>query len=170
MNGKTSGTMRNLLKLNIRAVLWTEFLFRRVIRYFQVFAKKKYCVFLAHPDIYIYSIDVFMKLLIENLKFIISTNFWFYEIWHYSTINTLQPFLHVVLINRIIGFINYITEILRNGIRNFIFLFRLLLSTSTAFFIRRWMLFFWFVCIARFSMVAGSLHRNFMCLSLSFLL
>ena len=37
--------MRNLLKLKLRAVLWTEFLFRRVLRYFQVFVKKKYRVF-----------------------------------------------------------------------------------------------------------------------------
>ena len=61
--------MRNLLKLKLRAVLWTEFLFRHVLRYFQVFAKeKKYRVFLAHPNIYIYisNIMLFTKFFTEN--------------------------------------------------------------------------------------------------------
>ena len=33
-------------------MLWIEFLFRRVLRYFKVFVKKKHRVFLAHPNIY----------------------------------------------------------------------------------------------------------------------
>ena len=53
LNGKTLGTMRNLLKLKLRAALCTEFLFRHFLRYFQVCMKeKKYRVFLAHPNIY----------------------------------------------------------------------------------------------------------------------
>ena len=44
--------MRNLLKLKLRAVLRTKFLFRHVLRYFQVFVKKKCGVFWAHPNIY----------------------------------------------------------------------------------------------------------------------
>ena len=51
------GTMRNFLKLKLRAVLWTEFLFRHVLRYFQVFVKeKKYRVFFGTPE-YIYSLN-----------------------------------------------------------------------------------------------------------------
>ena len=47
--------MRNLLKLKLRALLWTEFLFRYVLRYFQVFVKKKILRFFGTPKyIYIY--------------------------------------------------------------------------------------------------------------------
>ena len=37
--------MRNLLKLKLRAVLWTHFRFRHVLRYFQVFVKKNIAFF-----------------------------------------------------------------------------------------------------------------------------
>ena len=43
--------MRNLLKLKLRAVLWTEFFFEHALGYFQILVKKKISLFLAHPNI-----------------------------------------------------------------------------------------------------------------------
>ena len=69
MNGKTFGTIRHLYKLKLRSVLWTEFLFKHVLRYFQFFVKeKKYRVF-RHTLMYIYNFRLFKIRIFENYKF-----------------------------------------------------------------------------------------------------
>ena len=53
--------MRNLLKLKLKAVLWTKFLFRHALGYFQVFVKKKNLSrFFWHTLMYIYKHDIWM--------------------------------------------------------------------------------------------------------------